>query len=182
LAYRKGYYRMYPDNIPPQIVIWAKHSRDWSDWHICIEDAYGRDLAERRFVLPTIGFLRHPEVLAIVGEQMSDLLKSALAKQAVTPESQTKIAHSSFASEFPIVTEFLACNVVDGKPRQTATLYVFIHDGAWKCFLNDRETQRCITVTAESFIGLPEALEAALASDDPGWRQMAFGGTKKPKR
>lgn len=177
-----GYYKAYPDYEHVDLTIWVKRSKDWRRWHYIIVDVLGRVIEEHEVQHPEFPQQPTEFYLQVHEATMSNLLKNAMSKQE-TAKPVTGIAEDTrFAEEFPVLTEFLTTTMLDNKPRQTATLYVFVHDGVWKAFLNDRHTQRCITVSADTFATLPEALERQLNADEPGWREMTGGATRKPKR
>lgn len=74
------------------------------------------------------------------------------------------------AGKFPAVHEHLTCSRnADGSARQTCSLTVYGHAGAFKAFLNDRDSGASLGVQAGSFAGLLGALEAELESDSPSW-------------
>lgn len=109
---------------------------------------------------------------------MSEFIQKALARAGNGPGS--RFVDMAFAADFPATWEFLTCcQLANGVARQTATVSLFAADGVFKAFLNDRETGKCLCVASRTVVGLWDALEAALTSDDPGWRDMVRDGGGK---
>ena len=67
----------------------------------------------------------------------------------------------------------------DGRPRQTATLHLFVDQGQLKCFLNDRAVGRSACVSASTLVGLLGVLEAGLRGDCLDWRWSPQKGKGK---
>lgn len=89
---------------------------------------------------------------------------------------------SELAAKFPALHAHLtATRGDDGGRRQTCSLTVYGHAGAFKGFLNDRDSGASLGVQAGSLAGLLGALEAELESDAPSWfwRQGADQGKGK---
>lgn len=66
--------------------------------------------------------------------------------------------------------EYLSLDLVEGKPRQTATLLVFVESGRWRACVNDRDSESSFFRSSESFLGLLESLESALSNGTADWR------------
>lgn len=116
------------------------------------------------------------------GVFMSKFVKKALAS-AKRQQPGTKCTDANFLDEFPALAEFMTLEFDEGASRQTATLNVFFGLGSFRAFLNDRESQQSLCVTADTFQGVLGAIERALTSDAPGWRPMGpVNGQAKKKR
>lgn len=92
---------------------------------------------------------------------------------------------SELAGKFPALHEYLTRSRDDeGKARQTASLTVYGHAGAFKGFLNDRDSGGSLGVQSDSLAGLLRALEAELESDAPSWfwRQGGEGHPAKNRK
>lgn len=128
------------------------------------------------------GDYRDPRRREERGQLVSDFIKRALEK---APRPQEGLAEDTELRQvYPALYAFLTCTAITGVDgeriaRQTATLNVFVSDGVFKCFLNDRASQRCLCVSSRAFYGLWEALENALTAEDPGWRFMEPRGDGK---
>lgn len=97
-----------------------------------------------------------------------DSAKSAAERE----QSNIRAADDKFAAQYPALYAYLTeTQLESGKARQTATLVVFTEDGSWKCTLIERQYDLQLWDTSGSFLGLLDALEAKLLSDDPGWRK-----------
>lgn len=117
---------------------------------------------------------------ALVSELLKRALRAAGSPNGGLPDDPV------FMEACPAVWEFLTVTEIDlvdlKQKRQTSTLSLFVQDGMWKVFLNDRETQRCVCVAARSLAALWDTLEACLTSDEVPWRAMtAMGGTTRQK-
>lgn len=117
---------------------------------------------------------------------VSKFIQKALAKAGEAANASYR--DDDLKRDCPAVMEFLT-DTDDGQGgrRKTATLSVFAADGQFKVFLNDRQTMNCLCVASESLWGALQALEAALQSDQPGWRRMepqeaGKHQTRKPPR
>ena len=67
----------------------------------------------------------------------------------------------------------------DGSPRVPGTLTVFREGNMLKGCLNDRDQSLVAFVSASSFTGLLEALDAGLQADDLDWRVSGQKGKKR---
>lgn len=86
------------------------------------------------------------------------------------------------AKRWPAIIEFLTCDAIDGVPRQTATMTVFFNQNGFTCFFRDREEDMSLPMSADTLLGLLDALEANLVSDRPNWRQNLADGTTTRKK
>ena len=74
------------------------------------------------------------------------------------------------AAKFPVLHAHLTrTRDDDNQVRQTCSLTFYGHAGAFKGFLNDRDSGGSLGVQADSLAGLLRALEAELESDSPSW-------------
>lgn len=80
-------------------------------------------------------------------------------------------ADDDFKRRYPALHEYLTADAYpDGSPRKTSTVNVFVDQDGWKASLKDRDRELILFVTDRSFLGLLEALEAMVTSDNPAWR------------
>lgn len=115
---------------------------------------------------------------------MSSFIKRALA--SVPQNGAAPLADAHFQETYPALFEFMTCTRIDldgrEQSRLTATVNVFVQDGFFKAFLNDRQTGRSLCVAAVTFTRLWEALEEALTSDEVPWRlRQEDGSTTRQK-
>lgn len=113
-------------------------------------------------------------------------VERSLARARVTKPG-APCRDSALQEKYPAVAEFLTSEGTEnGKPRKTATVTISFVQGAFKAFLNDRESRMSICVTADTIGGLWEALEGSITSDDPDWRPLPdwsnSGHQKAPKK
>lgn len=84
-----------------------------------------------------------------------------------------------FAKRYPALWEYLTEREWEkGKPRERATLTVFVDEDEFKLSFNDRGNQRSAFITAGTFSGLLDALEQGLKEDDLGWRKYDASKSK----
>lgn len=100
-----------------------------------------------------------------------------LSKPAASPSGSNgsvQVQDLSFSTERPNLAEYLCAQAYgDGTPRKTATLTIFVDDGAFKASLNDRDNERSLFVSGSGFYDVLDVLEALLLEDDTkvGWRR-----------
>lgn len=84
--------------------------------------------------------------------------------------------------KWPNLYDHLAQRAFESKEeRKTSKLSVFTQDGMLKCFLNDYEDEQSVCVSASSWDGLWDALEAILGDPDAEWRPLPDWEKKKKK-
>jgi len=64
----------------------------------------------------------------------------------------------------------MTTTTVDGKPRETASVTVFVEDGVCKAAFSDRDGGYVLFRSSPSLEGLWDALEDALTSGKADWR------------
>jgi len=89
------------------------------------------------------------------------------------------------AKRYPTLYEYLTVTKYnDGSPRVTATLLLFVDDGALKGCLNDRDNNRSAFISAPSLLSLLEQLDIGLREDALDWKRKGSynpkGGDKIP--
>lgn len=77
---------------------------------------------------------------------------------------------AQFQQSYPALCEYMTSTLTDGKPCFTATVLFFCEEGKWKACVRDRERDMVCFRSSESFTGLLEALERALADGGAEWR------------
>lgn len=110
-------------------------------------------------------------------------IKASLSRAAgMADHAPTKDVE--FEKKYPAVCEFMTLSRVDSKTtRKTSSISLFYEHGMWKGWFNDKETSQSFCVSSETFLGVLEAIESSLVSDDPGWRKRASSEeTKKTKK
>ena len=94
-----------------------------------------------------------------------------------------RASDAAFRARYPALYEWLSLDQYDdGQPRETATLLVFLDDGAFKVCLNDRDQGRSLWATGGSFDASLQALEAFLATGEGDWRSSGQGRQKKGRK
>jgi len=102
-----------------------------------------------------------------------------------SPEKQASDVpfSTAFQTRFPALVEYLTVDKWDdGKPRETATISLFIDAGALKACFNDRALSRNAFVTGDSVEGILDALEAGLVNETLDWRMKKPFQAKGGKR
>lgn len=109
---------------------------------------------------------------------------------SVLPQSQTPTARDEkapwwdcpeFAAAFPSLFELLSAPEAWGKPRQPASINLFVHGGKLKAAVNDWSSWMVLYVTIDPSERLYAVLDAALAQSDADWRPMKGDPSKKKK-
>lgn len=85
---------------------------------------------------------------------------------------------TTFGSRYPALREWLTLEVLDGVPRKTTTLLTFFEEGCFKGCLNDREGDRVLFRSSDTFLGLLESLEKALRAPHQDWRARKGGKSR----
>jgi len=76
------------------------------------------------------------------------------------------------AKSCPMVAEMLGTHELNGKPRKSASLSIWVEPSeGWKACLNDREGGYVLFSCSDSMMGTVEALEALLELPTPPWRR-----------
>lgn len=83
------------------------------------------------------------------------------------------------AKSFPALNELMTVTRFEGKARQTSTLSIFAEAAAFKARLCDRDSDNVLFMTADTFLGVLEALEAALQSGTGDWREDKWAKDRK---
>lgn len=166
--------RVYPDSAVGKVQFFLLDYPDKMALE-CVCSRYGGRLV-RLFVE---GDWRQYPLLLNRDRVVSEFIKKAI--KSAPPPGCGAPPDAFFAEQYPAVWDFLTLSVIDmdglEMKRLTSTLSIFTQDGLWKCFLNDRDRQKCLCVAAITFTALLEALEAALTSDETPWRDMLQGGS-----
>jgi len=80
----------------------------------------------------------------------------------------------------PAVFEFLTAERWDdGTQRKCGTITLFWQEGRWKCWVNDKDSNRSACVTATSVEDLLTTVESGLMSGSLDWRQARPSGTRR---
>jgi hypothetical protein len=113
----------------------------------------------------------------------------AMLRKPIKPDASVKslgdFVDERFSGLYPVLAEYLASgSYEDGSLRQTASLTLFTEDGRLKACLSDKDNGRVGFISADSFLGLLEALEVALSEDSMDWRasKPVAGGGRPGKR
>lgn len=91
-------------------------------------------------------------------------------------------ADKEFQKAYPALWEYLTATEYDkDKPRETATLSVFVDGGKWKSVINDRDNQRSGFTTSDTFNGVITETDARLQTDSMDWRPWSKKGPARGK-
>lgn len=113
--------------------------------------------------------------------QMAFIEKALAKAKAQTPGR--KASDVALSRSMPALYEFLTCEEVDGRKRETSKLSIRWASGRFQGYLNDVDSKQSLFATGDTFQGLLAALEEQLKSEDPGWRDMPdWESKKKPKK
>jgi len=128
---------------------------------------------------PTIVYDPHHNLQPVYEVRMK-FIKQSLAK-ANDNNVPVACGDATFAKKCPAVFEFVTCSRhEDGSSRITSTITITYHEGMFKAFLNDRDSQKSTCASAATLATLWEALESRITSEDPGWRALPqHGGPKR---
>lgn len=95
----------------------------------------------------------------------------------------TEPQDEAFRRAMPALWEFLTLSAwEDGSPRETGTFLIFSEDGKVKGCLCNRDTGHVGFVSADGWVSLLEAVEAALMNDSVDWRLSRTARAKGGKR
>jgi hypothetical protein len=83
------------------------------------------------------------------------------------------------AERCPALHELMTITMDEGKPRVTTTISLFTEGTAWKCRVQDRQTENVLFLTGESFLGVLDALEGVLQSGAGDWREDKWARDRK---
>jgi len=126
------------------------------------------------------------EIFAEEGTVYLEKLVMALKRLSETKKVSAKgpaASDGDFLKSYPSLFEQLTSREFGkGEPRKTSSLSIFADNGAWKAFLNERNDAMSLCVSADSFTGVLDVLEAALGSSDPDWRPSPFGRESSGKK
>jgi len=111
---------------------------------------------------------------------MSKFIRKAVAIEAGA--SSGVDFDPQFERDYPATLEYLTCRQLDGRARQTSTLSIFVQDGLWKAFLNERDQGLSLCVTAASWADLMPSLEESLNLPVIPWRTRLDDGTTTRKK
>lgn len=85
-----------------------------------------------------------------------------------------------FAQVYPVLHQFLTQPVDDdGKPRQLASIILFVEQGVAKAGLRERDAGLSLWVSADTLLGVYEALELQLSQSPVPWRASGPSGTTR---
>jgi len=95
----------------------------------------------------------------------------------------TATPDEDFRHSYPVLAAYLEDTTYEGgETRQTSTMTVFTELGSFKACLNDRAEGRSLFVSAPTFLGLLDALDACLTSDHVPWKVSPASSDSKARR
>lgn len=87
--------------------------------------------------------------------------------------SPVAVEWCDFARSYPALAEFLCvAEWGPGEGRTTGTLLLCVDGGAWKAWLNDRDSGRAAWLSSSTLTGLLDAVEAGIRTDVLDWRAV----------
>jgi len=110
---------------------------------------------------------------------MSDYVRRRAAQAKVDTALQTAPT-GEWSDWYPALAEWLTLSVLDGKPRNTATILVFTEGPVWKCRFLDREANEQVFVSGRTLQELLQALENGLVQGGMDWRPVKDWGQGRP--
>jgi len=97
-------------------------------------------------------------------------------------KKEALLEDSDFTSLLPALSEHLILTqYMDGTPRQTSTLLIFVDEGVLKLCLSDREVGRTCFVTGRTFEEALKTLDAGLVDDTLDWRTKRGSSTHQQR-
>lgn len=114
---------------------------------------------------------------------MGEFIKKSKARQKLRVVGG-RVIDPHFEKTYPALFDYFCSDRWDDKtPRLTTTLWLFAEDGRIKACVSDRDTQESAFVTADTLLGLLEAIEEGLAQDGLSWRKKsASGALQRPSK
>lgn len=110
---------------------------------------------------------------------MAEFVKKRVAAGEKAQSERAADPTPSELKRWPALLEYLTLAVLDGSPRQTATVLTFCEDGRFKACFRDREAALIAFVSGDSLLGLLDAIEKGLATDRLDWRAEKVWAKKK---
>jgi len=103
--------------------------------------------------------------------ELANMALRKLAEQAADP-STPEWVDTNFQKRFPLLFEHLTLAKweEDGSDRATSTLTLFLGPQGPSCSLKERNANRTLFASSESFLGLFDAIERVLADTKAVWR------------
>lgn len=106
------------------------------------------------------------------------LKKALAAARASDLPELPPVPDSGAMAGCPTLWEMMTVCRVDGKPRQTSTLSVWVQDGKVTACLNERDTGMALFASGATLDDALEEMELHLLSDSPPWRKQRGKGRK----
>lgn len=106
-----------------------------------------------------------------LGDAMASLLKK-LAEQEAKHKKGRDLKTVPSVKELPLLVEFLAQDVYDGKPRKPGKMTVSCEGDQWMVFLLDPGTGICANVAVSSPQDAAREVEVAMEGDGILWRKL----------
>lgn len=99
---------------------------------------------------------------------------------ASAPAASAELFCDSLGKQYPSLMEWLSSEKWDdGQRRTLPTVSLFIEQGAFKCFLNDRDLERSCCLTGATLGQLLDTVEARLRDGGGDWRHAPDRRRKK---
>jgi hypothetical protein len=89
---------------------------------------------------------------------------------------------SDFERRYPALWEHVTATEMDGKPRQTSTLTMFVKDGRWVGILNDRSQEASLWADASTHEVCLEVLDELAQREDAPWRRNFNQASNRPRK
>lgn len=139
--------------------------------HLCLQGMKGRQTFPGHF-----GYRETRRGKAL---RMADFVRKRATAEGGRLSRDPRADASDWAAYYPAIAEYMTLDELDGAPRATMTVLVFVEGGLWKCRVLDREEDKQAFVTAKSLTQLMDAVEAGLVADSLDWRGVQQWGKKK---
>lgn len=104
---------------------------------------------------------------------------SYLPKPRTTEDVEWHFYDEAFQAEFPALFELLACTKQDDKPRESASITLYVDQGRLKGVVSDKTSKMSFFATLSgSYTALVE-LDTAIREGRGEWRKQKEGWVKR---
>lgn len=105
------------------------------------------------------------------GNEVSNTIGRPVARPATTPEQDTvSVSSSNFAQNYPNLYRLIGISRKNDNFHERGCFTVFLEDGVYKIFINDRPEGRSCAVSHAELGGALAIAEAGLKTGSLKWR------------
>lgn len=109
------------------------------------------------------------DVSSLVGDYLMSFLERSYSRSNGR-SSGSPPDDSTFLASYPALFEYLTASSVGEQARETSTVTLFVEDGRFKLWLNDRDRAQGACVSSGTFAEALDQLEEGLAEGGLDWR------------